>query len=115
MAAKVTTKIELQFGDKAVSEDELVSKAKKAYGGKDIKNLEWASGGFHDARIAKKKLQDDDTLYLLFDGTWGCKIEVWFSGDLEYDTSSRDPETVDPYWFGATVILQDGFVLMTMM
>ena len=40
MAAKVTTKIELQFGDKAVSEDELVSKAKKAYGGKDIKNLD---------------------------------------------------------------------------
>jgi hypothetical protein len=40
MAAKVNTKIELQFGDKAVSEDQLVSLAKKAYGGKDIKNLD---------------------------------------------------------------------------
>lgn len=27
-----------------------------------------------------------------------------------YDISSRDPETCDPYWFGSTVILQDGFV-----
>ncbi len=40
MAAKVNTKIELQFGDKAVTEEELVSQAKKAYGGKDIKNLD---------------------------------------------------------------------------
>ncbi len=40
MAAKVTTKIELQFGDKAVSEDQLVAQAKKVYGKKDIKNLD---------------------------------------------------------------------------
>ena len=45
-----------------------------------------------------------------FDGTWGCETEVWFSGDLEYDTSSRDPEDCDPYWSGSTVLLQDGFV-----
>ncbi|WP_051142171.1 DUF6465 family protein [Butyrivibrio sp. XPD2006] len=40
MAAKVNTKIELQFGDKAVSDDVLVAAAKKAYGKKDIKNLD---------------------------------------------------------------------------
>ncbi|MCR5404685.1 MAG: DUF6465 family protein [Butyrivibrio sp.] len=39
MAAKVNTKIELQFGDKAVTEEELVTKAKEAYGSKDIKSL----------------------------------------------------------------------------
>ena len=39
MAAKVTTKIELQYGDKQVTEEQLVSLAKKAYGGKDIKTL----------------------------------------------------------------------------
>ncbi len=76
----------------------------------DIDNLMWASGGFHDARIAKEELQEDGALYLRFDGTWGCEIEVWLWGELEYDTSSRDPETCDPYWFGSTVILQDGFV-----
>lgn len=76
----------------------------------DIENLSWTSGGFHDARIAKEELQDDGTLYLRFDGTWGCEIEVWFWGDLDYDISSRDSETCDPYWFGSTVILQDGFV-----
>ena len=40
LSAKVNTKIDLQFGDKAVSEDQLVSLAKEAYGGKDIKNLD---------------------------------------------------------------------------
>lgn len=39
-ASKVTTKIELQFGDKALSQDELVAMAKKAYGKKDIKSLD---------------------------------------------------------------------------
>lgn len=76
----------------------------------DIENLMWASGGFHDARIATEHLEDDGTLHLHFDGTWGCEIDVWFWGDLEYDTSSRDPDECDPYWFGSTVILHDGFV-----
>lgn len=77
---------------------------------KDIEDLEWASGGFHDARIIKEELQEDGTLYLRFDGTWGCEIEVWLWGDLEYDTSSRDPDLDDPYWYSSTIILQDGFV-----
>ena len=78
----------------------------------DIEDLDWVFGGFHDARIAKEKLQDDGTLYLRFDGTWGCEIEVWFSGDLEYDTSSRDPEECDPYWYGSTVILHNGLCIL---
>jgi hypothetical protein len=40
MAAKVNAKIELQFGDKAINEEQLVSMAKKAYGKKDVKNLD---------------------------------------------------------------------------
>ncbi|MBQ7370285.1 MAG: hypothetical protein IJW67_00110, partial [Blautia sp.] len=76
----------------------------------DIDNLEWASGCFHDARIATEELQDDGTLYLRFDGTWGCEIEVWFWGDLEYDTSSRNSDECDPYWYGSTVLLENGFV-----
>lgn len=50
---------------------------------RDIDNLDWASGGFHDARIAKEELQQDGTLYLRFDGTWGCEIEIWLWEDLE--------------------------------
>lgn len=78
----------------------------------DINNLDWAIGNFHDAYIEEKKLQDDEKLYLKFAGIWGCKLEVWFWGDLEYDTSSRNSEFADPYWFGATIILQDGFVYL---
>ena len=61
----------------------------------DIRDLDWVSGGFHDAFIADIK-QNDDSLYILFDGTWGCKIEVWFEGDISYDASSRDSGKWDP-------------------
>lgn len=77
----------------------------------DIRDLEWVSGGFHDAFIAEK-IESENTLYILFDGTWGCKVEVWFEGDVSYDTSSRDPEKWDPYWYGSTVMIEDGFVYL---
>jgi hypothetical protein len=77
---------------------------------KDIQNLDWASGNFHDARIKEQKILEDGSLYLKFDGVWGGSIEVWFWGDLEYNTDSRDPEYSDPFWYGSTIILQDGFV-----
>ena len=77
---------------------------------KDIENLYWASGGFHDARIAKEEPRQNGTLYLKFDGTWGCEIEVWLSGDLEYDTSSRNPDKYDPYWQGSTILMNNGFI-----
>ena len=77
----------------------------------DIRDLEWVSGGFHDAFIAEKK-ESENSLYLLFDGTWGCKIEVWFEGEVSYDMSSRDPEKWDPYWFGSTVAIDNGFVYL---
>ena len=35
-------------------------------------------GALDDARIAKEELQEDGVLYLSFDGTWDCEIEVWF-------------------------------------
>jgi hypothetical protein len=38
--AKIKANVELQFGDKAVTEEQLISKAKEAYGKKDIKNLD---------------------------------------------------------------------------
>ncbi len=110
------------FLDDEIQPEEILSKCRAMDAGyvyneitevknqQDIEDLDWVSGGFHDARIAKEKLQDDGTLYLRFDGTWGCEIEVWFSGDLEYDTSSRAPEECDPYWYGSTVILHNGFV-----
>ena len=77
---------------------------------KDIKDLYWATDCFNNARITKEIMQDDGTLYLRFDGVCGCEVEVWFWGDVEYDTSSRDPEVYSPYWYGSTVIMENGFI-----
>lgn len=76
---------------------------------KDIENLMTVSGWFHDAYIENLE-ERDGMLYVLFDGIWGGKIEMWFRGDVEYDVSSRDPEKYDPYWFGSTMVIEDGFI-----
>ena len=40
---------------------------------KDIENLEWASGGFHDACIEQCKQKEDGSLYVKFEGPWDVK------------------------------------------
>lgn len=77
----------------------------------DIRDLMFVSGNFHDAFIAEKE-ERDNSLYILFDGTWGCKIEVWFEGEVSYDTSSRDSEKYDAYWSSSTVTFEDEFVYL---
>ena len=74
----------------------------------DIDRLMNVSGWFHDA-VIKKMEERDDRLRVLFDGVWGCKIEVFFEGDISYNTESRNPEFYDPYWGGSTMIHQNGY------
>lgn len=54
--------------------------------------------------------ENDGVLRVLFDGVWGCKIEMFFDGDVSYNTDSRDPDLYDPYWYGSTMIRQDGYI-----
>ena len=75
----------------------------------DIERLMNVSGWFHDAVIAEMK-ENDGVLRVVFDGVWGCKIEMFFEGDVSYNTDSRDPELYDPYWYGSTMICQDGYI-----
>lgn len=77
----------------------------------DIRDLEWASGGFHDAHIAEIK-KDHNSIYILFEGTWGCKVEVWFEGEAACDTTCKDPEIYDPYWYSSTVTIENGFIYL---
>lgn len=79
---------------------------------KDIEDFLCVSEDLHDAHIIREERLDDGSLYIRFDGTWGCEIEIWFWDDLEYDSSSRDPQYSDPYWFDCTLLLQDGFVYL---
>lgn len=75
----------------------------------DIDHLMQAAGRFHDAFLEEKELQADGTLYLLYDGVWGCKIELWFWGDLEYSFAVRE-ESDFPYLFCCSLFLQNEFV-----
>ena len=59
---------------------------------KDVDNLMWVSGDFHDAVISKQEEKQDGSLSVLFGGIWGCSIELIFSGDVSYCTDSRNPD-----------------------
>ena len=75
----------------------------------DIDRLMNVSGWFHDAFI-KEMNEENNVLRVLFDGVWGCKIEMFFEGDVSYNTDSRDPECYDPYWYGSSMIRRDGYI-----
>lgn len=78
---------------------------------RNLENLDWASGGFHDAYIKDFK-EENDSLYVLFDGTWGCQIELWFEGNVSYSTESRNPEEYDPCWSDSTLIMRNDYFIL---
>ncbi len=69
----------------------------------DMDALMCVSGYFHDGRIKSLK-RDEEGIDVIFDGIWGCSIEMRFYGDAECDTESRDPDQYDPFWSGATLL-----------
>lgn len=79
---------------------------------KDIENLDSVAGGFHDAHIEICSQQDDGTLYVRFEGVWGCSIEMWFWDDVSYCIESRDPEESDPYWYSSSIFLHGGYIYL---
>lgn len=79
---------------------------------RDIDNLLWATGSFHDAFIKTHQIQPDGSLYVLLEGVWGCSVELWFSGDVSYCTKSYESELYDPYWCGASVFWRDGWLYL---
>ena len=74
---------------------------------KDLRNLSCVAGGFHDAYIETCR-QDGTQIYVLFDGIWGCKIEIWFEGEAAYSVEAGNPGK-DPIWYSAALVQKDGF------
>ncbi len=69
---------------------------------KDIDDLMWASGCFHDGEVAACTRQGED-LYVLFTGIWGCKIEMWFEGDADYCLDTENIGTwAAPYFLDSS-------------
>lgn len=78
---------------------------------KDIVDLDASSLNFHDALITHYEERKDGSLYLLFDGTWDCKIEVIFSGDVKYNKEIlMNPEPkMDYHWYDSSVLIKNGY------
>jgi len=74
---------------------------------RDIQNFEVVSGGLHDAFIETLRATED-SLYILFDGCWGLKFEMWFSGDVAYHLS----ENGDSEWLDSTLKKENGYLYL---
>ena len=76
---------------------------------RDIENLEWVSGGFHDAVIEKIEWKGK-ILCVLFGGIWGCKIQLWLEGNVSFSLKSR--EDGDPYWMDSSLFKENGYIYL---
>lgn len=79
---------------------------------KDINNLLMVSGHFHDAYIDKVEKINDDCIKVLFDGIWGCKIEIMFEGDVLYNDTFTAPYEVLQVWYGCNLSIVDNFYVL---
>ncbi len=77
---------------------------------KNIDDLLYLSGWFHDAFVTKQEIKADGTLYVLFDGIWGCKLEVWFNGDVSYNI--ENDELYDVFWTEASLFIENGSIYL---
>ena len=76
----------------------------------DIEKLMLITGNFHDAIISTLVRQPDNSLYVLFDGVWGCTVELVFSDDVAYNTDNNSLEFQGPYWFEAFAAVKDEYI-----
>ena len=74
----------------------------------ELKNLSCVAGGFHDAFLERLQ-QDGEQIYVLFDGIWGGKIELWFECEATYSIERHNSESQDPIWFSSTLVKENGF------
>lgn len=77
----------------------------------DANRLNTLSWGFHDAYVDEIEA-NADTLRILLKGVWGCNVEIWFVGDVQYDMSFRSDPRYSPYWDSGYVWLENGFIYL---
>ena len=79
---------------------------------KDIDNLLVVSGYFHDAYIDKIEKNNDESIRVLFDGIWGCKIEIIFEGNVAYNDTFKAPYEVSEVWESCNLSIIDNFYVL---
>lgn len=106
-----------------ITSQEVLNKCKKyitSYNGEylyiknesDIKNLMWTSGGFHDGYIEDVKRNEKNELVVLFEGIWGCDIEIIFSPDVIYHVKeTEDLDYPDKWWFDSKLLIHDDLII----
>lgn len=77
---------------------------------KDINNLMAVAGGFHDGLIKEVNKNQNGELVVLFDELWGCKIEMIFSKDVEYNCVKV--EKGYEFWLDAKMLFIDKKILL---
>lgn len=74
----------------------------------DIKNFMLVSGNLHDGYI-KELSKINNKLYVIFDGIWGCKIEIVFEGNIQYQ-NQREEDNL--WWFGSSMFFDNNEIVL---
>ncbi len=80
----------------------------------DAENLLTAAWGFHDAFVEKISFVGPSaptSVEVTFGGCWNCKMTLVFEGNVGMQYFVE--EEYDPFFFEASVFLEDGFVYWT--
>ena len=81
---------------------------------KDREDFYSATGILHDG-IIQSVTSDEitDCLIVYFTDTWGCDVEIVFSGEPEYNLGDLDPEKGNLcYWFSCSVFMNDDYIYL---
>lgn len=78
----------------------------------DIAQLLNVTGWFHDAEIAKLEQRDDGSLFICFEGIWGCHLEMIFEDDVSFCKEYDNMDIYEPYWLGATLLIDGEYKIL---
>ena len=76
---------------------------------KDIQNFMLVSGYLHDGYI-KKIFKNKNQLFITFDGLWGCKIEMVFEGNIQYQNQREEN---DLWWCSSSMVFDANEIILT--
>ena len=75
----------------------------------DVNSLASATDSLYEAKLKAFVALKDDSYYALFDGCWGCDIEMWFEGNVNFNLKSGISQP-NSKWWGVKLGIHNGMI-----
>lgn len=78
-----------------------------------LDDLYRAAGEFSDSYLKEVKKLSEGEVYVLFEGFWGCSVEMWFKGEADYKINPKIIGMRTAYWDESTLDFFDGIYYLS--